>query len=189
MRITFGTVPKHFLMKLAFILPVSLLLLTASCGGSGEKKILSVEKKEVLKTPEKVAVNRELSVDIAGMSCEQGCGGTIRMALKETGAVERCSFDFKEGRNVNTAYITFDKDKISPDKILSIISKLNDKQFKTSNPATKTLEETAPAEGTKTSSLKTAVPDVSFAKSEQLKTGAVAVQFPDLFELLSRLVR
>ena len=126
-------------MKLAFILPVSFLLLTASCGGSGEKKILSIEKKEVIKTPEKVAVNRELSVDIAGMTCEQGCGGTIRMALKETGAVDRCSFDFKEGRTVNTAYITFDKDKISPDKILSIIAKLNDKQFTTSNPATKTI--------------------------------------------------
>jgi hypothetical protein len=176
-------------MKLAFIIPVSLLLLTASCGGSGEKKILSVEKKEVLKAPEKVAVNRELSVDIAGMTCEQGCGGTIRMALKETGAVDRCSFDFEDGRKVNTAYITFDKDKISPDKILAIISKLNDKQFTTSNPATKTVEEkesTAPqTDGTKTSSLtpQRMIPDAS------VDVETYSVDFPDLFELLSRLVR
>ena len=37
-------------------------------------------------------------------------------ALKETGAVDRCSFDFKDGRKSNTAFITFDKDKISADK-------------------------------------------------------------------------
>lgn len=128
-------------MKSLLPLSVSILLVAASCGGSGEKKIISVEKKIVMKQPAKVNVNREMSINVKGMSCEHACGGAIRMALKETGAVDRCSFDFETDRDVNTAFITFDKDKISPDKIISIIEKVNDGQFTTSNATTKPVEE------------------------------------------------
>lgn len=127
-------------MKASTILFATPLLLLAACSQndeSGEKKIISVEKKEVLKEPVKVFPNQTMTVKVKGMSCEHSCGGSIRMALKETGAVDRCSFDFKEERPENTAIITYDDKKISPKKIISIIETINDKQFTTADPTVK----------------------------------------------------
>lgn len=127
-------------MKAHAILFATPLLFLAACSqndASGEKKILSVEKKEVLKEPVKVFPNQTMTVKVKGMSCEHSCGGSIRMALKETGAVDRCSFDFKEERPENTAIITYDDKKISPKKIISIIESINDKQFTTADPTVK----------------------------------------------------
>lgn len=174
-------------MKYLLPLSVSLLLLAASCGGSGEKKIISVEKKIVLKQPVKVAVNRELSVDVSGMSCEQSCGGSIRMALKETGAVDRCSFDFKEGRKANKAFITFDKNKISADKILSIIQTINEGQFTTANATTKALEaETGSTTSSETTETSMETPEAPAV--EKIGVSTASFEFPNLFELLSELI-
>jgi len=174
-----------------YLLPLSFVLLVAaaSCGGNGEKKIISVEKKTVLKEPVKVAANRELSVEVTGMSCEHSCGGAIRMALKETGAVDRCSFDFKAERKTNTAFITFDKDKISADKIVSIIEKVNNGQFTTANAATKSIET---EEKTTTSENKTS-PTIKTEKvvvkdDLGVRSDSASFEFPNLFELLSKLI-
>lgn len=174
-------------MKL--ILPISLvvLLAAAACGGSGEKKIISVEKKIVLKEPVKVVADRELSVDVTGMSCEQGCGGAIRMALKETGAVDRCSFDFEAERETNTAFITFDKDRITAEKIVSIIEKVNDGQFTTANAATRPVD--AEKKATVQNREEAAKPGKTSVKDEVgVRSDSVSFEFPNLFELLSRLV-
>lgn len=108
---------------------IILLAVFVACG-QPEKQIevaKKVEKKEELV---KVNVNKTISLNIEGMVCEMGCGSSIRKALKDTKAVDRCSFDFKDERKVNVATIAFDSTAISQDKIVSIISTLNDKQFK-----------------------------------------------------------
>lgn len=187
---TFGSTKPNG-MKTASYFVIALLMISASCGESGQKKIISVEKKEVLKQPVQVTANREMAIEVEGMSCEHACGGAIRMALKETGAVDRCSFDFKEDRAKNTAFITFDKDKISADKIISIIEKVNDKQFTTSNPTTKTLDKTeeesskATTTSNETSSLSrsTSIEEVS-----EYATEDASIEFPSLIELFSSLV-
>ncbi|HLP56874.1 MAG TPA: hypothetical protein VK151_17690 [Fluviicola sp.] len=178
-------------MKTASYFLIALLFVSTACSESGEKKIISVEKKEVLKQPVKVIANREMSIDVEGMSCEHACGGAIRMALKETGAVDRCSFDFKEGRAKNTAFITFDKDKISADEIISIIEKVNNNQFTTSKASTKTIEKvedeaTQPAPSTETSALpeRTSAQEVS----EYVPEEDGSFEFPNLLELFSNLV-
>ena len=56
-------------------------------------------------------------------------GGTIRSELWETAAIESCEFDFEQGRERNIAKIAFDKDKITVDQIISIVSNLNEGQF------------------------------------------------------------
>lgn len=174
-------------MKLILPLSLVILLITAACGGTGEKKIISVEKKTVLKEPVQVIANRELSVDVTGMSCEHACGGAIRMALKETGAVDRCSFDFVTDRKTNTAFITFDKDKITADKIVAIIQKVNDGQFTIANPTTKPIESeekiTTEREEPTVKTEKVAIKDEIGVRSD-----SVSFEFPNLFELLSRLV-
>jgi copper chaperone CopZ len=178
-------------MKTASYFVIAFLLVTSACGESGKKKIISVEKKEVLKQPVQVMANREMSIEVEGMSCEHACGGAIRMALKETGAVDRCSFDFKEDRAKNTAFITFDKDKISADKIISIIEKLNDNQFTTSNPSTKTMDkvEAAPS-ATSTSNETSLLPRKSTPIDEvsEYAHEDASFEFPNLLELFSNLV-
>jgi len=172
-------------MKSIFLTSCAFLLLTVSCSDNSEKKILSVEKKVVYKEAVPVAVNRQLSVEVIGMSCEHACGGAIRTALKETNAVERCSFDFETDRKVNTAFITFDKDKISADEILAIIKKLNEGQFTTGKTTTKVIEATAPATEKTTGST---MPKKNSESTETIEVSSTSFEFPNLFELLTSIV-
>jgi copper chaperone CopZ len=108
---------------------VVLLTLFVACG-QPEKQVEVANKVEKKETPVAVNANKTISLNIEGMVCEMGCGSSIRKALKDTKAVDRCSFDFKDERKVNVATIAFDSTAITKDKIVSIISTLNDKQFK-----------------------------------------------------------
>ena len=174
-------------MRHLIFLGLATVLVMSSCSStSGEKKIISVEKKVVVEKLEPVHANRKLAIEVSGMSCEHACGGSIRMALKETGAVDRVSYDFEDGRKINTAYITFDKSKISADKIVSIIETVNDKQFtagksnstdieadtKSSSPSTtKTITTTE----TKTTSIDVDVPEGNW-------------EMPNIFRFFSHLL-
>jgi copper chaperone CopZ len=108
---------------------VVLLTLFVACG-QPEKQVEVAKQVEKKETPISVNANKTITLNIEGMVCEMGCGSSIRKALKDTKAVDRCSFDFKDERKVNVATISFDSTIISQDKIVSIISSLNDNQFK-----------------------------------------------------------
>jgi copper chaperone CopZ len=79
----------------------------------------------------KVLPTSKMTVEVSGMSCVHACGGAIRMELKDTKAVDRVSFDFEDGRKTNKCFITFDDKKISEKEIISIIQRINNKQFTT----------------------------------------------------------
>lgn len=124
------------------ILAVSFVLFSlVSCSSNEEKKIIKIEKKAMYKPLEKVVPTKKLTVDVNGMSCEHACGGSIRMALKETNAVDRVSFDFETDRKTNKAFIAFDDKKISEKDIVNIIEKINDKQFTTGEAITTSITE------------------------------------------------
>jgi len=101
--------------------------------GCAESK-KEVEKKETVEVTENtnsVTANEVLTAEISGMSCEMACGGAIRKGLLETGFVARVQFEnFNMESEINTAKIYFDKEKISGEKIIEIIARLNNKQFK-----------------------------------------------------------
>ena len=119
-------------MKAIFFLLTLSSFVFISCNESGEKIHVKTVKGETNKKAEKkVMANAQLNIEISGMSCEKGCGGTIRKALKQTGGVERVSYDFVEGRETQIAKISLDSTKIDVDKIKKIISKLNENQFST----------------------------------------------------------
>lgn len=124
-------------MKRVFTILMGVYLFS-SCASKENKEIKVVKKVSVNTRHElpDVIPNRSLSLEIEGMMCEMGCGSTIRKELKLTGGVHTVSYDFKDGREKNIATITFNKDKISVDKIMELISNLNDKQFKVTNPKT-----------------------------------------------------
>ena len=177
-----GTIVLH--MKSILLTTCAFMLLTVSCSDNSEKKIISVEKKIVYKQPVTVAANRQLAVEVTGMSCVHACGGAIRTALKNTNAVDRCSFDFVEERKTNTAFINFDKDKISADQILAIIQKLNNGQFTTGKTSTKILEEAVPAttSGTGTSS------EGKAEDTKNIEVSSTSFELPNLFELFASIV-
>lgn len=124
------------------ILAVSFVVFSlASCSSNEERKIIKIEKKVMYKPLEKVVPTKKLAIEVSGMTCEHACGGSIRMALKETNAVDRVSFDFETDRKKNKAFIAFDDKKISEKEIVTIIEKINDKQFTTGEAITTTITE------------------------------------------------
>jgi copper chaperone CopZ len=124
------------------IIAVTCILLNlTSCSSTDEKKIIKIEKKVMYQPLEKVVPTKKLTIDVSGMTCEHACGGSIRMALKETNAVDRVSFDFETDRKINKAFIAFDDKKISEKEIVTIIEKINDKQFTTGKAAVTSITE------------------------------------------------
>lgn len=143
-------------MKFTFqTIVLSSVLIASSCSSETTKNEPEVKKNiEKIVTAEKVLSNKEMEVEVEGMMCMMGCGSSIRKALKETGGVESCSFkDFNDENEWNKAVIRFDSEKISADKIISIVEEINEKQFATRNPKTISIEQTdsQAKEGSKTS--------------------------------------
>ena len=127
-------------MKIAGFILSSILLLSA-CSSEPTVVHLRTEKgKKEVKAP--VNANRSLTMEIKGMTCEMGCGGSIRKELKATGGVSRVEFDFVEGRKVQTAKISFDTNKITADAMVKIVTTMNEKQFTLGKMSSETLETT-----------------------------------------------
>lgn len=163
---------------------VSVLVISAC--SSNETKVISVEKKTAYTPLEAVHANQKMAIEVEGMSCEHACGGSIRMALKETGAVERVSYDFEDGREKNTAYVSYDDTKISTAKIKEIIESVNDNQFSTGtikNTPLKPSESTSSPESSPSKSSKSTTSiemDVPTTSSWKL---------PNIFQIFARLLR
>lgn len=164
-----------------------LVSLVAACGSSSNEANASEKSTKSDKIAEKeltaVIPNRKLTLEIDGMVCEMGCGGSIRKELTATGAVSRCSFDFK-GENVSSsATIEFDKDKITADQIAALIKKLNDGQFSVGKMTTETItaEINESLEGNETKSSEKEVVPVHVSSSS-------GIQLPNFIELLSELL-
>ncbi len=139
-------------------------------GGCSQSKPKVVETIEVTAEEEKPAVvsNKKLTLDIEGMSCEMGCGGAIRKELFATNGVERVKFDFKMGRDVNTAEIFYDDSKIQNKEISKIISEINDQQFKVGNESVNEFK--APKEETEEKSVGTSHSKSTSSKNYSLKS-------------------
>ena len=161
------------------------LLLFGAC--SSEKTPVINPKESSKIVPTDVKSNRLLSIEIEGMTCVMGCGASIRKELFSTNAVSSVEFDFKEGRKSNTAKIAFDKDKITVDKIVELLSKLNEKQFKigaTSSEEynTKTSSKCCPEK----SSCPTAENCASESADCKIESSTSKIEMPNFLNLLSR---
>ena len=107
---------------------LSLLFFVTGCI-SEDKPVFIRKESHTVSKPNKVVPNKLVAIEIEGMTCVMGCGASIRKELYTTNAVSSVEFDFKENRKINTAKIAFDSAKISSDEMVSIISKMNEKQF------------------------------------------------------------
>jgi hypothetical protein len=165
-------------------IPLAGLLLIQACS-SAETPAKTAEKqaKTEVKAPA-VVPNKMLALEIDGMVCKMGCGGSIRKELKATGAVANCEFDFVEERQTNTLKVEFDKTKITADQIVEIISTMNEKQF--------TVGKTTTTDLSVSEVSNTAVDEsANSIESEKakIKVTEPSFEFPNLLKLLSRIMQ
>jgi len=137
-------------------LPVALIALVLSCSQEAPKtrieKDVNGKANSGAQLPD-VKADRLLVVDLEGMVCEKGCGGSIRSELYSSNAVKEVSFDFDEERTVDVAKVAYDRNKISADKIVAIIAAANEGQFKVINTRSEAYVEAVEEGGEETSSL------------------------------------
>ena len=113
-------------MKKIFLFVMLGLILTAC---SSEVQVDSNQTQDEVSNAELVVPNRLLTVEIEGMVCEMGCGGSIRKDLKATGGVSDVTFDYKEDRNTNFVAVTYDSQRITEQEMIERLSDLNEGQF------------------------------------------------------------
>lgn len=163
--------------KSAIILSATLLL--GACTTEPTVVHLRTEKgKKETKAP--VHANSVMTMEIEGMTCEMGCGGSIRKELKGTGGVARVEFiDFTEGQKKQTAKVSFDSAKVSADELVKIVTTMNDKQFSVGKKSVDAIEKTS-----ETSSSETA----SDSEEENVELSESSFAIPNLLDILSGFV-
>lgn len=154
-----------------------LILVVFMLGCSSEPDVVHLR---TVKGPRKektvVHANQLMTIQVEGMTCEMGCGGNIRKALKATGAVERVSFDFVEGRKIQHATVYLDSTKVNALELEQIIRTINDKQFKTYQRSTSALS----ASSTST--------DSPSSEKEKVEMNEEVIAVPNLLDLLTGFV-
>ncbi len=111
-------------MKLV-LLP-SLLFLFISCSQTNTKNEQNDTQVKVCKS---VKANTTQKFGVKGMVCKMGCGGSIRKALKETCAVEQVEVNYVDSLQEQTIKVHYDRQKLGPTQMITLLSQLNDKQF------------------------------------------------------------
>ena len=121
-------------LKLFFVFS---LFAVASCDSSEGTMKETVSDEEIART---VEANAIAEIEVEGMTCEMGCGGDIRKALRHTGGVSEVDFDFESDRKVNIAKVKFDQNTIQADELKKVIIGLNNGQFTVGNVSSNSLE-------------------------------------------------
>ena len=112
---------KVWNLSSVFILFFSLMACTSK-GKSNESRVILSNKP--------VISNQIFAVEIEGMVCKMGCGGSIRKSLIETKAVSRVEIKFQEDAKRQLIRIHFNNELISEKEIMDVLEKLNNHQFK-----------------------------------------------------------
>ena len=79
-------------MKNSLFIVVTALVLSSCSTESNNAN--NTSEKEVEEKTEAVIPNRMLTMEIDGMVCQMGCGGSIRKELKAIGGISSVEFDF-----------------------------------------------------------------------------------------------
>lgn len=171
-------------MKKSFTLIIGFAVLAACSQTETTPETAETTTTDQEKNRVQVIPNQLLTMEVSGMSCEMACGGAIREGLMETGAVARVQYDFEMGRDVNVAKISFDNTLISPEKMVQIVSKLNNKQFTVGETTVSEIEN--PAQVNASTSSEGSSSDLS---SPAVSMDEVELDVPNLFDLLRSLVK
>lgn len=157
---------------------ITFILILSACSSSNNEP---VSKESVTEKVAEVTPNKVLTLDIEGMECEMACGGSIRKSLIETGAVSRVQFvDFDMNQETNSTKVYFDDSKISQEKIISIINKLNKNQFLVSSTQIDDYTEGSVEENKSTSSKETQKPSAEVSSR--------IIEIPNLLDMIRSII-
>ena len=161
--------------KFIFVASLGVILSACSTDVAPEN---TPETEEV--TTAEVQPNQVLTMEIDGMVCQMGCGGSIRKGLKATNGVASVEFDFEEERKTNIAKIAFDKSIVTSEQLIKVVADLNDGQFLV---GTVSFEDvTIPVKSNKTS-----VTDGD--NSSKVDVSSSTIKFPNLLDVFSGLLK
>lgn len=155
-------------------------LVFTACSSESPKEVLLRTEKGKITAKKKIHSDRLLTLKIQGMTCEMGCGGSIRKELKATGGVQRVTFDFVEGRAVQTAMVFYDSKRVSDKQLTAIVSTMNEKQFNIKG------ESVRPVQSNDVVNTTVDVP-ASDSKEKTVEMSEPNVILPNLFDILSGL--
>ncbi len=160
---------------------ISSALILGSC--NSEPKVIHLRTEKGQKeTAVNIVANRILSIEIEGMTCEMGCGGSIRKELKATKGVARVQFiDFDENKKIQKAEISFDTNIITADEMVRIITTMNEKQFKVGKMSSEAILASS-------SNLE----DKSYSSQDEIETIEVSetrIAIPNLIDILVGIVQ
>ncbi len=112
-----------------FYFGIIALIFIVSCTDSKKSALVNKPVSSAAKK-EKVVPNSISILAIEGMVCKMGCGASIRKALNDEGGVANCQIDFEEERKINVLKIKYDSTIITQQKMIQLLSSINDRQFK-----------------------------------------------------------
>lgn len=161
----------------SFAAVISSILILGSCSSEPEVVHLRTEKKQE-KVNASVTPSHTMTVEIKGMKCEMGCGGSIRKELKSTGGVARVEFDFVEDRKIQTARISYDSQKLSPEKVLDIVNTMNDEQFEAQQTNLELIENSEVKSSRNTEN----------SQTKKVQISETSYSLPNLFDILANLL-
>jgi copper chaperone CopZ len=165
---------RYLIVSLFFV------LFFTTCSSEPPKEVLLRTEKGKVATKKPVHSDRLLTLKIQGMTCEMGCGGSIRKELKATGGVQRVAFDFVEGRVLQTAMVFYDSKRVSDKQLTAIISAMNEKQFSIKG------EDVRPVQSNDVVNTTVDVP-ASDSKEKTVEMSEPNVILPNLLDILSDL--
>jgi copper chaperone CopZ len=165
-------------MKKLSILFSGVLILSA-CSSEPKEVLLRTEKGSTDEKKVPVHATAVLTMEVEGMTCEMGCGGSIRKDLKATGWFERVKFDFVEGAEKQKTYVYFDEAKVSEKDLKKIIMTMNENQFTISSSTKEKVDN-----GTNTSASKS----ISSDETAVVNMDEDNFQLPNLVGILKDLV-
>jgi copper chaperone CopZ len=159
-----------------FVFVVSLTL--SAC--NNDAKVVENSTNELAQEAEtaEIHVNRVLTMEVEGMVCKMGCGGSIRKGLLAAEGVSEVKFDFEDDRVFNLAKISFDKNSVTADEMIKIVTELNDGQFKVGSVDSEAVFETKTIETSTTESSEESVVEVLSSH----------IEMPNLLDLFSGLL-
>lgn len=162
---------------------ISIVAVLAGCNSNEKPVVLRKESHKVVSPQSKVQPNRILSINIDGMTCMMGCGASIRKELYQTNAVRSVEFDFEEGRKTNNAKIAFNKDQITVDQIVKILTTMNEKQFTVGEMSSEDYIDQK-SKGTNSTDEKSS----SKSENSTIKTSESKIEIPNFLDLLSQFI-
>lgn len=168
------------------ILFIASVLLLLSCTSNDKPVVIRKESCKAKTTFDcsSVEADRMLSMEIKGMSCVMGCGASIRKELLSTKAVCSVEFDFKDNREYNTAKIAFDKDKITTDELIKLISNIDDKKFTVGKTSSK--EYSCPTAQSGTCPSNNTDCHSACKSDSKIKSSESKIEIPNFLNIISR---